>query len=398
MNDPRMPAANPHTVIFAGGGTGGHLFPALAVAEQLVQLRPGVRTLFLCSTRPLDAAILSEATLAGAAVNFRPVPAQPMSLRPKALARFIAGWGKAVRAGRAAIRESQRPGENREPGTDSPLSTLNSRFSSAVTIASFGGFVAAPIVQAARVEKCPVVLINLDAVPGKANRWIARHAARTATALPVPNRPTWQQIPPIVRRAALAPAPPADCRTRLGLDPSLRTLLVTGGSQGAGTINRLVTSLASSDPTALQGWQVVHQAGADAAEEVRGAYAAAGIPFLVEPFFAEMGLLWGAADLAVSRAGANSVAEAWANAVPTLFLPYPYHRDRHQAANAAPLVAAGTAAVADDLVDPAANAARVGPVLRELLTSPGKRAGMKAAYARLGPADGALQAAQLLIA
>jgi UDP-N-acetylglucosamine:LPS N-acetylglucosamine transferase len=102
-----------------------------------------------------------------------------------------------------------------------------------------------------------------------------------------------------------------------------------------------------------------------------------------------MGQAWGAADLAVSRAGAGSVAEAWANRVPTLFLPYPYHKDQHQRFNAAPLVDAGGAVLADDLIDPARNVAGAGKTLLELMASPDRRSSLRAALTRLGPADGA---------
>src|SRR6185369_12742683 len=146
------------TILFAGGGTGGHLFPALAIAEQVVERAPGTRVRFLCSDRPLDAEILRAERLGGGAVGFEVVPAKPFGSRPVTLAKFVWSWGGAVRAGRAAILAAKKDGP--------------------VWVVAGGGFVAAPVVQAARAENVPVLMLNLDAVPGRANRWIARHAEK----------------------------------------------------------------------------------------------------------------------------------------------------------------------------------------------------------------------------
>jgi UDP-N-acetylglucosamine--N-acetylmuramyl-(pentapeptide) pyrophosphoryl-undecaprenol N-acetylglucosamine transferase len=348
------------------------------VAHELRGVLPEVRCRFLCSTREIDRDILSRATLGGAPVEFEAVPAQPFGVRPRALLRFVSHWGKAVRAGREAVRGASRP----------------------VTLVAMGGFVAAPLVQAARVERVPILMVNLDAVPGKANRWIARHARRVLTAAPVRGvqpGPAWETIPPIVRTEAVVIASPEACRGTLGLDPGRPTLLVTGASQGAGSINRFMQAFVRERAPSLGGWQVIHQTGKTDVEETRAAYARAGVPALVEPFFHAMGVCWRAADLAVSRAGAGSVAEAWANAVPAVFMPYPFHKDEHQRHNAAVLSGAGGAIVATDLVDPAKNAAAVGPVLAELLADAARRAAMRRAIAGLGPVDGAARVARAVI-
>jgi UDP-N-acetylglucosamine--N-acetylmuramyl-(pentapeptide) pyrophosphoryl-undecaprenol N-acetylglucosamine transferase len=366
----------PTTFLFAGGGTGGHLFPAVAIAEELLSLRPDTRCQFLCSTRPLDEQLLSGITLHSAPVRFTPIPARPFGLRPGTLLRFVGGWGGAVRASRHAIRAATPP----------------------AVLVAMGGFVAAPAVQAARAQRVPRALINLDAVPGRANRWIAAHCSLVLTAAPlVRSRPSWTAIPPIVRRAARAPLAPAQCRTRLGLDPDLPTLLVTGASQGAGSINSLMQAVVNDGPGALAGWQVIHQTGKDGVEATAQAYARAGIPAVVKPLFDAMGECWGAADLALSRAGAGSVAEAWASATPTIFMPYPYHRDQHQKHNAAPLANAGGALVITDRVDPAANLAGAGRSLADLLGDAPARDRMREALRRLGPADGAARAARALL-
>lgn len=367
--------------LFAGGGTGGHIFPALAIAEQVRLLRPGAGCRFLCSSRPIDHEILSRETLSGAPVEFRALPAQPFGIRPRVLWRFVSNWGAAVRESREDISRARRDGAR-------------------VALAALGGFVAAPAVQAARVERIPVLMVNLDAVPGRANRWIARHATRVLTAAsiePAPPGRVWEVIPPVVRAAATARGSPQECRMAMGLPADASTLLVTGASQGAGSMNRFLASFSHERPGALRGWQVIHQTGPGDVDEVRAAYARAGVPARVEPFFREMGLCWGAADLAVSRAGAGSVAEAWSSRVPTLFMPYPFHRDQHQRRNAAPLERAGGAIVVRDHVEPGPNLADAGIVLAALLADAPRRARMREALLGLGETDGATRAARALL-
>lgn len=363
------------SVIFAGGGTGGHLFPALAIAQALHRTHPGARSIFVCSQRPLDARILAGERIAEREIDFRPIPAQPVGLSPRRLFAFVRGWGGAVRASRAIMAQEKAAGRG-------------------VVVAAMGGFVAAPAVRAAVLEGCPAVMVNLDAVPGKANRWIAKRVDRVLTALPVKGRETWRCVGPIVREGAVARDGAMACRARLGLDPARPTLLVTGGSQGAQTINRLVTDRAHEG--GLSGWQVIHQAGAGGADAVRAVYERAGVACVVEEFIRDMGTAWGAADLCVSRAGAGSVAEAWANRVPTLFLPYPFHRDGHQAANAMVLVSMGGAVLATDRIDPGANARVVAPILQRLLADAGERSRMRDALGTPGQASGAAQAAAAL--
>lgn len=396
-----MSPAAPRGVIFAGGGTGGHIFPAVAVLERLRETQPDLRALFLCSTRDIDARILgalparhwndgchwSASALRGCPVPDRndadapptaylPIPAAPLAFSLRGLTRFAWKWGGAVRAARAALQQMKADCAD-------------------LRILATGGFVAAPVAQAARVERIPLILLNQDAPPGKANRWIARRAARVLTTADA-GRPDWEPIPPVVRRAALAPADAPTCRQRLGLDPRRPTLFITGASQGSRSVNEFAAAFAAAHDADLSGWQAVHQTGAEDSAPWRRAWEEAHVPAVVEPFFDEMGLCWGAADLAVSRAGAGSVAEAWANRVPTLFLPYPYHRDQHQRFNAEPLERAGGAAIERDLIEPHANLRTAGSRLRALLAEEHTCARMRAALAALGPVDGAERLARVL--
>ena len=377
-----------HSFIFAGGGTGGHLYPGLAIGEEIQAIAADAggtaRCVYVCSNRPLDAQILSAA-----GAEFVASPARPIGIRPLALAKFIWTWGRSVREARAVIRAEHA----RAAG---------------VIVVAMGGFVAAPVVQAARVERVPVLLVNLDAVPGKANRLIARRATKpprglgaySAAKVDAPHARAWITVPPIVRRSVRTPRDQAECRRALGLDPSRPVLMVTGGSQGARSLNEFVTGFAAGDEggAALRagGWQVLHQTGKNADETARAAYRGAGIEAVVQAFNDRMGEWWGAADLAIARSGAGNVAEAWATGTPTVFLPYPYHKDDHQRHNAGSLVEAGGAIVCTDHVEATVNLREHGGMLGELVRNPASREKMRQSLLALGPADGAVRVARVL--
>lgn len=355
-------SAGAPTILFAGGGSGGHISPGLAIAERVRELAPGALALFACSQRAIDREMLDDAGEAWIAL-----PASPPSVRPAAVVRFVLNFRASVKMVKRLLAERQ-----------------------ITHVVALGGFVAAPAVAAAR-GRVPVTLVNLDAPPGKANRWMAKKCDRVLTAIELPMMPRFAQrvvgLP--IRRRALAQADAHECRARLGLDPASPVLLVTGASQGATSINDLMVELARSHGELFSGWQVLHLAGRGADEPLRRAYEQAGIAALVMPFLHEMGLAWGAADVAISRAGANSVAEAEANAVPTVFLPYPHHRDMHQKHNAQPLVDRGGAVMVIDQIAADANARAMMPVLTRLLGDAETRAAMRRSLAREGRIDAA---------
>jgi UDP-N-acetylglucosamine--N-acetylmuramyl-(pentapeptide) pyrophosphoryl-undecaprenol N-acetylglucosamine transferase len=147
----------------------------------------------------------------------------------------------------------------------------------------------------------------------------------------------------------------------------------------------------------LEEWQLLHITGTNDQSALVHTYAAAGIDAVVLPFLDQIGLAWGAAELAISRAGANSVAESAANNVPTIFVPFPWHNDLHQRYNVADLVRSGGAVLALDAIDPAANLHAIGEPLRELLLDPTARAAMRAILEERVVSDGAREIADLLL-
>jgi len=363
------------TVLFAGGGTGGHISPGLAIAEALADMRPDLGRVFACSHRDIDRTMLESA-----GERCIPLAAMPFGRSPAQILRFLRGWRRAM------------------------AQTIDIIDANDVRVViALGGFVSAPAVAAARRRDVPRVLLNLDAVPGKANRYIGRQGTEILTACEitaVSARFKSSRVAMPLRRSTLACSygDPQHCRAALGLDPRLPTMLITGASQGSQSINDLIQAIVEHHSDWLIGWQVHHLTGRGREGELASVYREAGIPALVEPFRHEMGLAWGAADLAISRAGANSVAEIAANAVPAIFFPYPHHADRHQYHNALPLVEAGGAVVCEDHVDAGRNLREHGEILRRALQNHHMLDTMRQALAARRPDNGAKLVAARLIA
>lgn len=368
----KAPTTPTPTILFAGGGTGGHIYPALAVAERLADHDVTVESHFAVSDRAIDASILNEADL-----PYTPLTVRPLPRRPWHVLRFIGCYYQSKAAARKLMTEGN-----------------------VVAVVSMGGFVSGPVVAAASAMSIPTVLVNLDAVPGKANRFLANRCDRVLSVYPSAALPAdTQPIAMPLRRSALAPAgedPQAIARKQLGLDPQKNVLLITGASQGATSINLAMAELAARSEflDLFADWQILHLAGKGPTDDLQKAYDAAALPAKVIEFSHEMGLVWSSATLAVSRAGAGSVAEVLANAVPTLFLPYPYHKDQHQKLNAQPLVDAGAAMMLEDVIDPKPNADALLNEFVTLLGAPESISAMRSNLIALQSGDGAEQVAQ----
>ena len=360
------------SIVLAGGGTGGHISPGIAIAERIAEIAPELDRVFACSTRPVDARMLEHV-----GADFVPIQAEGLSPRPMKLVRFV----RAFVAGRAASREL--------------LAERGAR-----VVVALGGYVTGPVVIAANAMKVPVLLVNLDATPGKANRLVARRAVRVLSACPTPSMPGFAEriVGMPVRNEALASLPREECMARLGLERGFRTLLVTGASQGAASLNELMQLLLQRERGAFGEWQVLHLVGNAERAPIERAYREASVRAKVVPFLHEMGLAWGAADLALSRAGANSVAEAIINGVPTVFAPYPYHHDLHQKWNAKPYHDEGVAVLCDDLIDAERNHATLGAALVGLMSDHSRRESMRASLASRPREDAALEIARAAVA
>ena len=356
-------------IVFAGGGSGGTIAPGIAVAQRLRDLAPEVECVFLCSERPIDSSMLAAASM-----SHHTMPACPPSRSPLGLVRFARAWRSTRRAARAHLFAGSQ-------------------------VVALGGYVAPPVVAEAKACGLHVTLLNLDAVAGRANRWIARHAGTVLTSTSSNLIGAGEPMGVPLRREVLAQVPPSESRFRLGLDPDRQTLLVTGASQGARSLNAFMLAFLDSHAEHLAGWQVVHLSGEGGdRDRLRAAYLKAGVVAHVLEFLEAMGDAWGAADLALSRGGASSIAEIAANAVPAVVAPYPWHADQHQAANARDLITVGGVVLVEDAVEPEGNLQSIGPTLGKLLGDIGQRAAMRRALEARPRQDAAVEISRRLLA
>ncbi|MBX2850928.1 MAG: UDP-N-acetylglucosamine--N-acetylmuramyl-(pentapeptide) pyrophosphoryl-undecaprenol N-acetylglucosamine transferase [Phycisphaeraceae bacterium] len=359
------------TILFVGGGSGGHIYPNVAVYERLVELGVDIDARFVVSERAIDDSILKKLDLRGHAIS-----ALPLSLKPSGFIKFY-----------KAIRQAE-------------LETFDLiRATGARAMLATGGFVSGPALRAGSRASIPCAMVNLDAVPGKSNRFTSRYASDLFSAYETTKLGKAQQIGVPLRQSVINHVSAEQARLSLGLDPELNTLLVFGGSQGGGTINKAMAELVSRATVRdlFAGWQVLHMTGEQDLAGVRESYAKHGIPGRAESFCTQMGRAWGAATLAVCRAGAGTVAESWTNAVPCLYMPYPFHRDEHQRLNAAPVVNRGGGMLLKDRVDVHDNVGELMGPLRDLMKNHLRREQMQKAMEESRPMDGATTLAEWLI-
>jgi UDP-N-acetylglucosamine--N-acetylmuramyl-(pentapeptide) pyrophosphoryl-undecaprenol N-acetylglucosamine transferase len=365
----------PERVFFAGGGTGGHIYPALAVAEKIARLDNRVKIHFFCSDRPIDRRILSKTGF-----SFTTLSAQKLSFSPFGAVRFI-----------RSFFQSQRI-----------AGTLLSDRGIAVVVGT-GGFVSAPVCRAAYKLKTPVKLINVDIVAGRASKLCARWADEVFVQFEEAadyfrKRRLKVSVTGCPLRKGFENPNPEAARSALGLERRKKVLLVTGASSGSASINETICSLLGKLAAFADTWQIVHLAGEVHFEKVKAEYATALISNRVVGYYDEMADLLGAADLVIGRSGAVSVAEYAAANAPSICMPYPHHRDLHQYLNAGKLVEAGAAIIVDDLPDAQDRAEWLWEELEQLLKDDAKLQRMKESCAQAAKKTAAAEIARSLLA
>jgi len=364
-------------LMLAGGGTGGHVYPALALAAALRRRDPDARVLFVGSASGMEASLVPAAGVPFAGLVVRPP-------RSRSLVRTAVALG----TGAASLLQA---------------AALVARFRPDAVVAT-GGIAAAPPVLAAWAMRVPVVLLEGNAAPGRANAFLARFARAVAVtsdeaSARVPGGRALVTGLPV--RPELCSAPRSEGLRAFGLDPGRRTILVIGGSQGAAGLNAAVDEMAQRLAGRMD-LQILHQTGRgwrgqgsadDAPGASRVASGASGIRHVRVPYLDEIGLAYACADLVISRCGATALAEITACGLPAVLVPYRYAAGGHQAENAAPLVRAGAGVlVADEALTGDALARQV----LEILDVPGRRDEM-ARYSRaLGRPDAAERVLALL--
>jgi UDP-N-acetylglucosamine--N-acetylmuramyl-(pentapeptide) pyrophosphoryl-undecaprenol N-acetylglucosamine transferase len=333
------------TYIFAGGGTGGHLYPALAVAEQLLSIDSDAAIVFACSNRPIDIRVLRDT---GYAIVPQPIKPLPRSI--SAVFGFLKAWRKSGKLARTMIEDL------------GPIAVLGT-----------GGFAAAPLVRQASRAGIPTAMLNPDAVAGKANRYLAKYVDVVFTQF----ESTAAMLPPAAASKARAVGCPIGAKfvaadrseaiDYFSLDPNRKTLLVNGGSQGAATINEAIAMIDDDLGEFGDSWQMLHVTGLSEITEVSDLDDAKTMPSVTLKYCDRMDLAYAAADVALCRGGASTAAELAASGTPGVIMPYPYHKDDHQRLNAVPLADCGAAIICKDAADGVENARMLRENLIELL-------------------------------
>ncbi|HSD09811.1 MAG TPA: undecaprenyldiphospho-muramoylpentapeptide beta-N-acetylglucosaminyltransferase, partial [Candidatus Binatia bacterium] len=332
-------------VIIAGGGTGGHLFPGLAVADALGRRGPS-RIVFVGSSRGIETRVVSK----------RGYPLRTLPVRALRGQGLLGLANSALRLPASLLSAWRLLGEIRPD-----------------LLIGVGGYASGPVVVAGWSRRIPTVLLEQNAHPGLTNRVLAHFADRICVSFPesmeyFPRSRTVQTGNPV--------RPPAEPMTghREGF-----SVLIFGGSAGAHRLNEIgVEAMARLERSGLR---VVHQTGDADLETVRHRYRRQGIEADVRPFIDDMAAAYAAADIVVCRAGATTLAELTALGKPALLVPYPYAADDHQRKNAESLVARGAAMM---ILDRELSAASLSQAVTALRADPERLATMARAARRLG--------------
>ena len=333
-------------VMVMAGGTGGHVFPALATAHELA--RRGVEICWLGAPGGFEARLVPQH---GFELELVPV----RKLRGQGVAAKLLAPVHLVRATLHAAQVLRR----RRPGL----------------VLGMGGFVSGPGGVVSRLLGLPLVIHEQNAVPGLTNRWLARIATRVLEAFPGSFPDTTGAVAvgnPVRAEISALPAP----EVRLAGREAPVRLLVVGGSLGAQVLNEVLPAALARLPSGVRP-QVRHQAGRGKAEGARAAYRDAGVDAEVSEFLDDMAGAYAWADLVVCRAGALTVSELAAAGVGSVLVPYPHAVDDHQTRNAAFLADAGAARL---LPQAGLSAERLGGLLEALVSDrPGLLAMARAA-------------------
>ncbi|MBI4660924.1 MAG: undecaprenyldiphospho-muramoylpentapeptide beta-N-acetylglucosaminyltransferase [Verrucomicrobia bacterium] len=354
------------SVAIACGGTGGHLFPGLAVAERLQQRSCHVT--LLVSQKAVD----QQGVQSAHGMEVQTLPA--VALQRGAVRPFLRGFWRSYRLCSEQFRH-QRPD----------------------AVLAMGGFTSAPAILAGRKRGAATFLHEANSIPGRANRWLSYFADEVFVGFPeaAPRLPTPAvQVTGTPVRSEFQPADPAACRIALGLNPNRPVLLIMGGSQGAHAINELAVGALPTLRLRAPQLQFIHLAGNVDAEKVAAAYRLHQGPAMVRAFLTEMELALGAATLAVGRAGASSLAEFAAMRLPAILIPYPSAADNHQFHNARALFETGAAV---QLNEPEATPERLAELIVDLIENPSQIEAMRRSLEPWAFSDAAEKIAQYML-
>jgi UDP-N-acetylglucosamine--N-acetylmuramyl-(pentapeptide) pyrophosphoryl-undecaprenol N-acetylglucosamine transferase len=355
----------PTRVFFAGGGTAGHLFPGLAVADRLAELLPDAQITFVGSGKRSERGHVMSAGFDYLALPCRPAP------------RRLGEWFSSLLENYAGYRTALRILDE----------------DSASIVVGLGGYASVPMARAAARRNIPLVLIEQNALAGRATRWLAGSAMMVCASFDEVRA----TLPPKCNILMTGNPLRREFEGCSPSDPTVkRQIVVLGGSQGARALNENVPRALYKNRAQLAGWQIVHQSGEADCPSTAELYQKLGLEARVVPFLTDVPMTLASTGLAVCRAGGTTLAELAATGVPAVVVPYPHATDDHQQKNAAVLAAAGAALVVDERWSSTRLDDHLTQAIAQLLASPEKRRQMSAAMTRWARPNAARDVAALL--
>lgn len=347
-------------VLIAGGGTGGHVIPALAIAREL-KARHGAEVLFVGTARGMENRLVPQAGFELALVKVGALKNVSLATR----LRTLFDLPRAILQARRIIRQF-RPD----------------------VVIGVGGYASGPAMAAAILGRTPTLAFEPNLVPGFANRMVGQRVSAAAAH--------FEQTRKYFRNARVVGVPVRQefFTVSSPTQDHPPTLLVFGGSQGAHAINQAVTAAVPEVQGRLPGLRVIHQTGERDYNEVQAAYSRAGIAAEVSAFIDNMPQAFAGADLLVCRSGASTVAEVTAAGKPAIFIPFPRAADDHQRRNAEVIAEAGAAVL---LQESDLTPGKLAQVVTELLSNPVRLQEMAGKARSLGHRDAAGQVAEMAV-
>lgn len=346
-------------VLIAGGGTGGHLYPGIAIAKEFLRREPAGEVLFVGTRNGLEATV---------------VPREGFNLETITASGVVGKSAPARLAGAARL-----------PVGIAQAWKIVGRFRPDLAV-GVGGYVAGPAIWVAAKRGVPVLLQEQNFYPGVTNRWLARLARVICVAFAESSQFFPADKVVVTGNPLRRELVDAIAQDRLVRREPPWTLLVFGGSQGSARLNRAMGEALGALMDYQDRLRIVHQAGHRHHQEVKMTYEAWPGGAEVEPFFYDMAARYREADLVVCRAGAMTVAEVLAALLPAILVPFPHAAHRHQEINARAVEAHGAAEV---LLDEECDGPRLASSVRRLLEEPERRESMVAACRRLRVTDAA---------
>jgi UDP-N-acetylglucosamine--N-acetylmuramyl-(pentapeptide) pyrophosphoryl-undecaprenol N-acetylglucosamine transferase len=349
-----MTDARPLSIVIAGGGTGGHLFPGIAVARELLRQQPDARVSFAGTTRGLESRVIPREGFELDVIRSAGLKGKSIGARARGAALLLPSFLDAWR-----LLSKRKPH----------------------VVIGVGGYSSGPVVLLAALRAIPTMVLEQNAVPGLTNRLLAKVVRAAAV--------TYDETRAFFGTKAFLAGNPVRLeffQITGTVEEARRRLLVLGGSQGAHAINVALGKAAETLRKSIPALEVVHQTGERDVVAIRDAYAAARLTARVEPFLDAVAEEMAAADLILCRAGATTLAELAAIGRPAILVPLPTATDDHQRRNARVLADAGAAMV---LEERDLSPERLVQVIAPLLEDAGTRARMGDAMKRLARPDAA---------